>query len=176
MNAYSHMPRQTLVDELLSPVAVCERSGESVLARRLDVARELLLRNLSQDLESRPLMNSPEEIREWLRLYYSGVERETFVVLFLDTRHRLICAQAMFMGTIDEAEVYPREVVREAMRLNAAALCVSHNHPSGDPAPSAADRHLTSQLKSALRLVDVRLLDHFVVGARIVSMAEEGLM
>lgn len=175
MNPYAHAPRQELVDELLAPTTVSEQNGRSLLANRLEVARELLLRDIKGSLESRPLLQSPQAIREWLSLYYLGVQRETFLALFLDTRHRLICAQELFQGTIDQAEVHPREVIKEVLHHNAAALCVAHNHPSGNPAPSAADRSLTARLKSALQLIDVRLLDHFLVaGDDIVSMAEKG--
>lgn len=95
----------------------------------------------------------------------AGLEREVFVAAFLDTRHRLIEYVELFQGTIDGAEVHPREVVRQALRCNAAAVIVAHNHPSGTTDPSAADRAVTARLKQALGLVDVRLLDHFVVGS-----------
>ena len=95
----------------------------------------------------------------------AGLEREVFAAVFLDTRHRLIEYVELFQGTIDGAEVHPREVVRQALRCNAAAVIVAHNHPSGTTDPSAADRAVTTRLKQALALVDVRLLDHIVVGA-----------
>ena len=94
----------------------------------------------------------------------AGLEREVFAAVFLDTRHRLIEYAELFQGTIDGAEVHPREVVRQALRCNAAAVIVAHNHPSGTVEPSAADRAVTARLKQALALVDMRLLDHFVVG------------
>ena len=104
-----------------------------------------------------------------------GLEREVFAAVFLDTRHRLIEYAELFQGTIDGAEVHPREVVRKALRCNAAAVIVAHNHPSGVVDPSAADRVVTTRLKQALALVDVRLLDHFIVGGRqSLSMAEKG--
>ncbi|MFZ2207243.1 MAG: DNA repair protein RadC, partial [Porticoccaceae bacterium] len=103
--------------------------------------------------------------------------REIFVVLFLDTRHRLIATEDLFQGTIDGASVHPREVVRRALFHNAAAVIVGHNHPSGVAEPSADDRRITARLREALALVDVRLLDHFVVGAgQVVSLAERGLL
>ena len=106
-----------------------------------------------------------------------GLEREVFAAVFLDTRHRLIEYAELFQGTIDGAEVHPREVVRQALRCNAAAVLVAHNHPSGTVEPSAADRAVTARLKQALALVDVRLLDHVVVGGtETASMAARGLV
>jgi DNA repair protein RadC len=104
-----------------------------------------------------------------------GLEREVFAAAYLDTRHRLIEYVELFHGTIDGAEVHPREVVRRALRCNAAAVILSHNHPSGDVTPSAADRAVTTRLKQALALVDIRLLDHVVVGGTATTaMAERG--
>ncbi len=105
----------------------------------------------------------------------AGLQREVFAAVFLDTRHRLIDYAELFFGTVDGAEVHPRELVKQALLLNSAAVVVAHNHPSGEPEPSAADRALTARLKQALALVDVRLLDHFVVGGRAsLSMATRG--
>ena len=107
----------------------------------------------------------------------AALEREVFAVMFLDTRHRLIAYAEVFLGTIDGAEVHPREVVRQALRHNAAALIVAHNHPSGVAEPSAADRAVTARLKQALALVDIRLLDHIIVGGNTgVSMASAGML
>ena len=104
-----------------------------------------------------------------------GLEREVFAAVFLDTRHRLIEYAELFQGTIDGAEVHPREVVRHALRCNAAAVIVAHNHPSGTVDPSAADRAVTERLKQALALVDVRVLDHVIVGGcETLSLAERG--
>ena len=106
-----------------------------------------------------------------------GLEREVFAAVFLDTRHRLIESAELFQGTIDGAEVHPREVVRKALRCNAAAVIVAHNHPSGMMSPSAADRVVTARLKQALALVDVRLLDHLIVSGReSLNMAAKGLL
>ena len=105
----------------------------------------------------------------------SHLEREVFAAVMLDTRHRLIEYVELFQGTIDGAEVHPREVARHALRSNAAALVVAHNHPSGDMEPSAADRAVTARLKQALALLDIRLLDHCIVGGRqTLSMASRG--
>jgi DNA repair protein RadC len=175
MSFHAHTPRQLLVDELLAPAGDSPLDGRSLLARRLEIARELLLRDLAKRMKTGPLLASPDAVREWLSLYYLGCERETFLALFLDARHQLIHASELFQGTIDWAEVHPREVVREALRHNAACVCVAHNHPSGNTDPSAADRALTARLKQALGLVDIRLLDHFVVaGNNFVSLAARG--
>ena len=121
--------------------------------------------------------SSPVAVKEYLSAKLAGFEHEVFAVLFLDTQHRLIEYSELFRGTIDSASVYPREVVKEALRLNAAAVILSHNHPSGNPEPSQADRVLTQRLKEALTLVEVRTLDHVIVaGANTVSFAEHGLL
>ncbi|MFZ3203919.1 MAG: DNA repair protein RadC [Pseudomonas sp.] len=120
---------------------------------------------------------SPELVKEYLIAKLAGFEHEVFAALFLDTKHHLIQYVEMFRGTIDSASVYPREVVKEALRLNAAAVIFSHNHPSGQPEPSQADKILTQRLKEALALVEVRSLDHIIVaGQRTVSFAERGLL
>lgn len=119
----------------------------------------------------------PSTARDYFRDRLAGYEREVFAVVFLDTRHRLIQYDEMFQGTIDGAEVHPREVVRAALHHNAAAVVIAHNHPSGTVAPSAADRAVTARLKQALALVDVRLLDHIIVGGNTgVSLAALGLV
>ncbi|MGS0621226.1 JAB domain-containing protein [Xanthomonas oryzae] len=117
----------------------------------------------------------PSEVREYFAIKLGGLEREVFSVIFLDHRHQLIEYAEMFQGTLNEAQVYMREVARKALQLNASAVIVSHNHPSADPAPSSADVVMTKRLREVLELVDVRLLDHIVVGGnRTVSMAESG--
>ena len=119
--------------------------------------------------------SDPKTAREFFRDKLAGQEREVFAVAFLDTRHRLVEYRELFHGTIDGAEVHPREVAREAIRCNAAAVIVGHNHPSGSTEPSAADRVVTARLKQALALVAVRLLDHVVVGGlQTASLAERG--
>jgi DNA repair protein RadC len=148
-----------------------------LLRHRLDAARELLKRELKVRMAGTPVMNSPELLREWLRMRCSGLEREVFLGLFLDHQYRLIECETLFLGTLAQTSVYPREVVKAALAHNAAALAVAHNHPSGDTNPSRADEFLTLTLKSALAQVDVRLIDHFVVGGdQVVSMAERGLV
>lgn len=120
-------------------------------------------------------MTSPEIVSQFLRLQLELEEREVFAVLFLDTRHRLIEFCRLFFGTIDSAAVYPREVAKVALQLNAAAVILVHNHPSGDSEPSQADRHLTNRLRDSLAMLDVRVLDHMIVGrGQITSFAERG--
>src|SRR5882672_10610537 len=122
-------------------------------------------------------LNSPSAVRDWLRLQFSGLEREVFGALFLDAQNRLIDFEAMFTGTLTQTSVYPREVVKAALGRNAAGVMFVHNHPSGCAEPSHADQTLTQALKQALALVDVRVLDHFVVGgSAVLSFAERGLL
>jgi len=119
---------------------------------------------------------APDVVKDYLGAKLAGFEHEVFAVLFLDSQHHLIRYVEMFHGTIDSASVYPREVVKEALKHNAAAVILSHNHPSGHPEPSQADKTLTARLKEALGLVDVRTLDHIIVaGNKRVSFAELGL-
>lgn len=108
-------------------------------------------------------LKDPTAATDYLRMRLAPIEHEVFFVLYLDTRHSIIAAEVAFTGTIDCAEVYPREIVKRALKLNSAAVICAHNHPSNNAEPSAADRALTARLKCALALVDVRLLDHFVV-------------
>ncbi len=123
-----------------------------------------------------PVLSAPSRTREFLRLKHAALEHEIFALLFLDNRHRLIEYLELFRGTINGASVHPREVVKEALARNAAALICAHGHPSGDPTPSQADELITVRLKEALALVDIRLLDHLIVGNTICSMAELGLI
>ena len=123
-----------------------------------------------------PVLDSPSKTRTFLRLRLGGLDHEVFSALFLTSRHRLIEYVELFRGTIDGASVHPREVVKEALARNAAALICCHGHPSGDPTPSRADELVTRKLKEALALVEIRLLDHLVVGDTISSMAELGLI
>lgn len=130
-----------------------------------------------QQLEQGPVMSSSAAVRGFLRNRLAPRTREVFACLFLDSRHRLIAYETLFLGTVDRASVHPREVLRRSLELNAAALILAHNHPSGVAEPSSADIALTTTLAELLRQVDVRLLDHLVVGrGREVSLAERGLM
>jgi len=119
-------------------------------------------------------MSDPVMVGQWLQCKYAELQNETFGVMFLDSRHRLIAFERLFEGSIAGAEVHPRVVVQRALANNAAAVILSHNHPSGVSEPSTADRSITLRLRDALALVDVRVLDHFVVGQTVVSMAARG--
>lgn len=122
-------------------------------------------------------MSSPQAVKDHLRMELGALEHEVFCVLFLDAQHRIIALKQMFRGTVTQTSVYPREVVKEALGCNAAAVILAHNHPSGSVEPSRADEFLTQTLKTALALVDVRVLDHLVVaGADVCSFAERGLV
>ena len=122
-------------------------------------------------------MSSPQAVKDHLRLELGALEHEVFCVLFLDAQHRIIALKQLFRGTVSQTSVYPREVVKEAMAHNTAAIVLVHNHPSGVAEPSRADEHLTQTLKSALSLVDVRVIDHLIVaGPTILSFAERGLI
>ena len=138
---------------------------------------ELARRALAQQLTQKPLFNTPQAVRDYLQLQLGGLHHEVFAVLFLDSQHRLIALEELFRGTLTQTSVYPREVVKHALTLNASSVVLAHNHPSGTAQPSRADEALTHTLKAALALVDVRVLDHFVVTAsQAVSMAELGLV
>ena len=120
-------------------------------------------------------VNSPGAVRQYLALHLAEKENEIFTALWLDAQHRVIAADDMFTGTLTQTSVYPREVVKRALQHNAAAVIFAHNHPSGEAEPSQSDRMLTNALKQALSLVDVRMLDHFIVaGAGVLSFAERG--
>ena len=121
-------------------------------------------------------ITSPNDTRAFLKLKLSEIEHEVFAVLFLDTRHGVIKFEKMFRGTIDGSSVHPREVVKEALACNAAAVIFTHNHPSGVAEPSLADQQITKRLKDSLALVDIRVLDHIIVANDIVSFAERGML
>jgi DNA repair protein RadC len=131
---------------------------------------------LDNQIRESDVLCSPKQTREFLTLQLAGELAEVFCVLFLDNRHRVISFDRMFNGTIDGASVYPREVVRSAIKHNASAVIFAHNHPSGVAEPSSADEKITKRLTDAFALIDVRVLDHFIVGEEVVSMAERGLM
>lgn len=140
-------------------------------------ALELARRSLLPDLETRGALASPKAVRDYLRLVLARADREVFVALMLDSQHRVVVTEELFQGTLTQTSVYPREVVKCALRHNAAAVIFAHNHPSGVAEPSHADELLTRSLKSALALVDIQVLDHFIIaGSRILSFAERGLL
>jgi DNA repair protein RadC len=146
-------------------------------AAAFKAAVELVSRGCLEEAARRDALSSPDAVRDYLRLTLSALPHESFVVIFLDSQNRLLAAREMFRGTLTQTSVYPREIVKAALAHNAAAVVFAHNHPSGVAEPSRADELLTSSLKQALALVDVRALDHFVVaGSRVVSFAERGLL
>jgi len=150
--------------------------GSAKLAQ-LKAALELARRALKEEISSRDALSSPRAVRDYLRLALAGREQEVFVVLLLDAQHRVIASEELFQGTLTQTSVYPREVVKCALKHNAAAVIFAHNHPSGVAEPSHADEILTRSLKSALALVDIQVLDHFIVaGTRTMSFAERGLL
>lgn len=142
---------------------------------QLQAVLELSRRFLQQQLQRETVFSEPELVRKYLSHLLSQEQREVFMVLYLDNQHRMICAEPLFQGTIDASPVYPRIVVQRALKHNAAAVILAHNHPSGVAEPSRADRAITELLAQAMALVDIRILDHFVVGdAEVVSFAERG--
>jgi DNA repair protein RadC len=148
-------------------------------AKRAELAAvaEMARRALVQKLAAAPVFESPEQVKQYVQLQLGNLAHEVFAVLFLDAQHRLIRLEEMFRGTLTQTSVYPREVARRALELHAAAVILAHNHPSGLAEPSRADEFLTQGLKSALQLIDVRVLDHLVVGrGEVVSFAERGLL
>lgn len=138
----------------------------------LEKAAEILADRYARNGE----FNNVEAVKEYLAVKLGVHDREVFAVLLLDSSHHLLEYREMFFGTIDAASVFPREVVKAAMEANAAAIILAHNHPSGNSEPSLADKKITKKLVDALALVDVRVLDHVVVGRECVSFAERGLM
>lgn len=135
-------------------------------AKRAELAAvvEMARRSLVQKLNAAPVFDAPSSVKDYVQLQLGALPHEVFAVLFLDSQHRLIQLDEMFRGTLNQTSVYPREVVRRALTLNAGAVILAHNHPSGLAEPSRADEFLTQTLKSALQLIDVRVLDHLVVG------------
>ncbi|MCG5513073.1 RadC family protein [Ectothiorhodospira shaposhnikovii] len=143
---------------------------------QLQAVLEMGRRHLSETLKRGDAITSPEHTRRYLSARLRDYPFEVFACLFLDNRHRVIAFEELFRGTIDGASVHPREVVRRALIHNAAAVILSHNHPSGIAEPSRADEAITRRLKEALGLIDVRVLDHIIVGDELVSLAERGVI
>lgn len=175
-----------LLDRFGGVLGVLSSSAESLLAvgglgdakvAALLAIRELLERAEMAKLQNAPVVSSSDEVRRYLGMHLAGEEREVFGALLLDTRHRLLGVEDIFLGSIDRTMVYPREVAKTCLRFNAAAVVLFHNHPSGNAEPSSSDRELTERLNNVLNEIDVRLLDHVVVaGLRKVSMAERGML
>jgi DNA repair protein RadC len=144
---------------------------------QLQAAFEMSRRALNEQIKQRDILGSPEQVSNFLKLKLANALKEIFVVLFLDTQNRLITTEDMFTGTLTQTSVYPREVVKRALYYNAASVMFAHNHPSGVAKQSRADEMITQELKKALALVDVRVLDHFIVaGNETLSFAEIGLL
>jgi len=144
---------------------------------QFEAAMELVRRCLKEDLHAGNALTSPGAVRDYLRLAIAAREHEVFVCLWLDAQHRVLAIQELFRGTLTQTSVYPREIVKAALRANAAAVIFAHNHPSGVAQPSQADELLTRNLKEALALVEVKVLDHFIVaGNQAISFAERGLL
>jgi len=151
-----------------SQLPACHR-----LVTGLALAQELLV----EELTSRSVFESPQAVADFLKLHFAGQPHESFVVLFLDSRHTLIAFEELFRGTLSQTSVYPREVLKRALHHNAAAVVLGHNHPSQCARPSRADEVLTQSLQDALRMIDVRVVDHLIVaGSRTLSFAEQGLL
>ena len=162
-----------------SPKALAKLPGLGpAKAVQLAATLEFARRALKDSMQDRDLLGSPDAVHDWLRLKLGGLPHKVFGVLWLDARNRLIAWDELFRGTLTQASVYPREVVKQALAHNAAAAILAHNHPSGLAEPSPADELLTRGLKQALALVDVRVVDHFIVAGRAApfSFAERGLL
>jgi len=145
---------------------------------QLQAVLEMSRRALVEGMKQNDAMSTPGAVRDYLRLHLAGLGHEVFFALWLDAQNRLIAAEELFRGTLTQTSVYPREVVKKALQQNAAAVVLAHNHPSGVSEPSSADEFLTRELKQALALVDVRVLDHFIVAGQSqpLSFAERGLL
>ena len=138
---------------------------------------ELAKRAMSQQLQSREVMQNAASVQLFLQMHMAHKHHEVFAMMFLDAQHKLLCMETLFRGTLSQTSVYPREVVLRALHHHSAAVVLAHNHPSGSVHPSPADLHLTHTLKSALAMVDVRVLDHVIVGpGQAFSMAEQGVL
>ena len=157
---------------------VCELPGMGPAKyAQLQAVMEMARRALRERLATGNALNSPSAVRDYLRMKLQALPHEVFVVLFLDAQNRVIGSEELFRGTLTQTSVYPREVVKRALHHNAGAVIFAHNHPSGVAEPSHADETLTQALKQALALVDVRVLDHFIVaGSGVLSFAERGLL
>lgn len=166
-----------LTEASLKELASISGIGQAKAAQ-LKASFELARRALNQEMTQRDTLSSPGRVRDWLRLHLATRPHEVFMALWLDAQNRLLKAEELFAGTLTQTAVYPREVVKAALSQNAAAVILAHNHPSGIAEPSTADGLLTRNLKDALAMVDVRLLDHFIVAGNTppLSFAEKGLL
>jgi len=159
-----------------SEILSCQGVGKA-RARAIQAIPELARRYFSESLPSGETIRSPADTEVFMQARMRHLDHELFCCLFLDNRHRVLRFDELFRGTIDGTSVYPREVVKEALAVNAAAVILAHNHPSGVAEPSQADERITKRLKSALELVDIRLLDHLIIGdGKATSLARRGLI
>jgi DNA repair protein RadC len=156
----------------------CQQHGLGLAKyAQIQAALEIARRYLQESLQQVDVLANPQDTRCYLSMRLYGHVREVFACLFLDTANRVIRYEELFHGTINSATVHPREIVRRALSYNAAAVILAHNHPSGIAEPSAADKYVTEQIKQALNIIDVRVLDHIVIGdGKVVSFAERGLL
>lgn len=158
----------------LSELSQVNGIGSSKFAQ-LQAIFEMSCRALNEQMQAKDVLSSPHQVRDYLCLKLGGLNREVFMVLFLDAQNRIITSEEMFTGTLTQTSVYPREIVKRALQHNAASVIFAHNHPSGITEASRADELLTAELKKALALVDVRVLDHFIVaGNKTLSFVQEG--
>ena len=156
-----------------TPTTSTDAHDDAIIAEALSI----LERRLADSKARNIILTSPESVMDYLRLSLCDRPQEVFTCLFLDNRHKLIKAEEMFYGTIDGASVHPREVLRRALELRSAAVIFAHNHPSGEANPSNADFRITQRLKDALAMIDVRVLDHFIIGnGKPYSFAEHGTL
>jgi len=177
--ATAHSTRAPRLPGKLPFFDLCEHSGKYTARREL--TPDQIIRAAKAALAARgargTVLTSPEAVEDYLVVHYGAKPSEVFTCIFLDNRHGLIAAEDLFFGTIDGASVHPREIARRCIELNAAAVILAHNHPSGNPTPSQADQRITQRIKETLALLDVRVLDHFVVGGGgAYSFASHGLM
>ena len=155
----------------------CSHKGLGVAKYvQLQAVMEMARRHLFETLKQGDVLGNPDDTRHYLAAQLRSYTQEVFACLFLDNRHRVLAFEKLFFGTIDGASVHPREVVKKSLQHNAAAVIFAHNHPSGVAEPSQADRQITQRLRDALALVDIRVLDHVIVGDDMVSFAERGLL
>jgi len=161
------------------PFKTCQQRGKYTVRGKVteDDIIEMALRLTNRRFGKRRALTSPYDVKKYLSIKMADLEHEVFCMIFMDNKHRILAFENLFRGTIDGASVYPREVVKRSLELNSAAVFLVHNHPSGDPEPSNQDISITKRLKEALSLVDIRVLDHFVIGGgEVVSLAERGLL
>jgi DNA repair protein RadC len=176
--AYLHLAIRSDRGHIAEPVprysSGLERGGETVSDDEVIAAA---LRILARRVTTTSVLSNPRAVRDYLAMRFAGLEHEVFVCLYLNARNRILSCEELFRGTLDGASVHPREVVKRALANNAAAIVLAHNHPSGVAEPSQADELITRRLKEALALVDIRVLDHLIVGGdKVESFAERGLL